>query len=407
VAIVLALSGVEAIANLTGVMKRPVHRTARRSIWVVAAEVAIFNVLLALAMVAITPLGREAHKEDMLAFMAGHYVGAWGEWPVRIIGGVLLLSATNTAIGALMGTMYVMSRDGELPAVLQKLNGFGTPWIGALIAMSVPAVVLLFVNDLESLAHLYAIGIVGAVAISCTVSAFHARLRRWWRKGPMIVIGVVLIAIWITLALTKLHAVLFVGIIMVVGLGARQITRWAASRRVRPSLLRQAIMDQLPPDVWTRPKVLLATAGSDELAEVAVEEARREDAALVVSFVRDVALNFRVQPDRLLTLDTDPAAQQLFVSFLEHGHRHGVPIIPIYDTGPDAAVLIAEGAAMTGAQRVLIGSSRRGTLHHLIRGSFQRKLESLLPPEIRVEVISLPESAGAAMSTADRSGMKT
>src|SRR5438477_7002473 len=31
--IVLALSGVEAIANLTGVMKRPVYNTARRSIW--------------------------------------------------------------------------------------------------------------------------------------------------------------------------------------------------------------------------------------------------------------------------------------------------------------------------------------------------------------------------------------
>ena len=48
VSIVLALSGVEAIANLTGVMKKPVAHTARKAIWVVAAEVAIFNVLLAL-----------------------------------------------------------------------------------------------------------------------------------------------------------------------------------------------------------------------------------------------------------------------------------------------------------------------------------------------------------------------
>src|SRR5947209_1749306 len=42
VSIVLALSGVEAIANLTGVMKKPVYRTASRGIWVVAAEVAGF-----------------------------------------------------------------------------------------------------------------------------------------------------------------------------------------------------------------------------------------------------------------------------------------------------------------------------------------------------------------------------
>src|SRR4051794_27049650 len=44
--IVLALSGVEAIANLTGIMKKPVYRTAQKSIWTVAAEVAVFNLLL-------------------------------------------------------------------------------------------------------------------------------------------------------------------------------------------------------------------------------------------------------------------------------------------------------------------------------------------------------------------------
>src|SRR4029079_17241541 len=61
VAIVLALSGVEAIANLTGVMKRPVYKTASKSIWVVAAEVAIFNVLLALIMCSTPVLDRGDH----------------------------------------------------------------------------------------------------------------------------------------------------------------------------------------------------------------------------------------------------------------------------------------------------------------------------------------------------------
>src|ERR1700733_12725148 len=60
VSIVLALSGVEAIANLTGVMTRPVARTARRAIWIVAAEVAIFNIILAICMLAIFPLNRDA-----------------------------------------------------------------------------------------------------------------------------------------------------------------------------------------------------------------------------------------------------------------------------------------------------------------------------------------------------------
>ena len=71
VSIVLALSGVEAIANLTGVMKKPVAKTANKAIWVVAAEVAIFNVLLAMCMLAIFPLDRDAHVDDMLAFLTG------------------------------------------------------------------------------------------------------------------------------------------------------------------------------------------------------------------------------------------------------------------------------------------------------------------------------------------------
>src|SRR5436305_9292782 len=66
VSVVLALSGVEAIANLTGVMKKPVFQTARKSIWTVAAEVALFNLILAVAMVA-NPPGREPHTGDMNA----------------------------------------------------------------------------------------------------------------------------------------------------------------------------------------------------------------------------------------------------------------------------------------------------------------------------------------------------
>lgn len=385
--IVLALSGVEAIANLTGVMKTPVFVTARKSMYLVAAEVAIFNLLLAIVMISLSP-PREAHTEDMLAFMAQAYIGPWGEWPVRIFGGLLLLSATNTAVNGLMSITYVMSRDGELPTLFQKLNGFGAPWIGAIVAAIVPASVLLFFHDLETLASLYAIGVVGAVALNCLLAAFHPRMRRIRRKIMIGALGVFLVLVWVTLAVTKLPALIFVSTVMVVGLVLRALTQHAAKRRPKPSLLRQAIMEQLPEDAMWRKKILLATAGSDDLADPALEVAKRENAALVVSFVRDVALNYRVNAENVLTLENDRAAQELFTDFLEHGHRAGVPIIPMYDTGNDAAVLLAEGAAINGVSKVLIGSSRRGALHNLIKGNFQRRLESLLPPDIPVEVLA-------------------
>ncbi|WP_428940043.1 APC family permease [Fontivita pretiosa] len=388
VSIVLALSGVEAIANLTGVMQKPVAHTARRAIWTVTGEVAVFNLLLAVAMLAIYPLARQAHTNDMLAFLSAHYVGHWAEWAVRILGGLLLLSATNTAITDMISVQYLMARDGELPQFMLKLNRFGVPWAPALLAGAVPAIVLLLSHDLESLAALYAIGVIGAVAINVTLCSIHPRLRRLRRKGPMLLLGGVLLAIWATLAITKLHALAFVAIVMVVGLTARSATRWLARRAgAKPTLLEQAVREQLPADVWTRTKLLVGTYGSEALAPAALLEARNAGAVLVVCFIREVHLSYKYGSEPKLTLQTDVAAQRTFSRYLELAHAAGVPVLPVYDTGEDAAELLAENAAIYGCARVLIGTSRRGAVYHLIKGHFQRRLESLLPAEIAVQVI--------------------
>ncbi len=361
VSIVLALSGVEAIANLTGVMKKPVAHTARKAILVVALEVAIFNIILAFFMLAIFPLDRNAHVNDMLAFLSSYYLGPWGEWPVRIVGGLLLLSAGNTAINGLMSILYIVSRDGEIPGIFQQINRFGAPWVAGIVATAVPILVLLISHDLESLAALYAIGVIGAVAINVTLCAGHPRLRRMRRKVPMLLLGIVLLAIWVTLACTKLHALAFVTIVMVIGLSARAITKWAAKRGGdKPSLLRQAIAEQLSSENLMKPKVLLGTYGSDVLAAAALEEAKKGGLTLVVCFIRQISLSHLHDGMQRLNIDTDLAALRVFSRILSLAHDMGVSVVPIYDTGPDAAELIAENAAMLGCERVFIGTSRQG-----------------------------------------------
>src|SRR5439155_22902408 len=98
------------------------------------------------------------------------------------------------------------------------------------------------------------------------------------------------------------------------------------------------------------------------------------------------------------TLDTDIAALKTFSRFLDLGHGMDVPVIPVYDTGPDAAVLLAENAATFGCERILIGTSRQGARYHLIEGHFQTRLDALLPPDIPVQVIAptTPPPAKAA-----------
>src|SRR3982751_6670653 len=163
VGIVLALSGVEAIANATGVMKldpgsteaRPsVRKTSTRAILWVMVEVCVFTALLGLAMHALGGLqtangdvnapGAEGVRDYMLRYMGEVFVGgALGAGLGHIFGiivsivfALLLLSAVNTAIVDLITIQFLMARDRELPNIFERLNGWGVPGFGMFLARS-------------------------------------------------------------------------------------------------------------------------------------------------------------------------------------------------------------------------------------------------------------------------------
>src|SRR6184192_402657 len=176
VGVILALSGVEAIANLTGVMKldpgstpdKPsVARESLKAITPVAIEVVIGTALLGWAMLSLpSVLGKTLHltdrgeiaaalgqrSEDMLRFIGEQFatatfspaVGQIFGWIVGIVFCLLLLSAANTAIVAMIGLLYMMSRDREMPRQFRRLNGHGVPIWPLFIATGLPVVVLLF-----------------------------------------------------------------------------------------------------------------------------------------------------------------------------------------------------------------------------------------------------------------------
>jgi amino acid transporter len=175
VGIVLAVSGVEAIANATSVMKldrgsseeRPsVRKTSTPAIFWVVLEVSIFTALLGLGMHALGGLqidhgdvNAPAHpgvRDYMLRYMAEIFVGGqfgpiFGQvagWIVASVFGFLLLSAVNTAIVDLIAISFLMSRDGELPPRFAKLNGFGVPNLGLIVATIIPAILVVAVKDI-------------------------------------------------------------------------------------------------------------------------------------------------------------------------------------------------------------------------------------------------------------------
>src|SRR5208282_5257416 len=104
-------------------------------------------------------------------------------WVVSGVFGFLLLSAVNTAIVALIGICYLMSRDGELPPQFQRLNEFGVPKLGLVVATLIPALLVVAVKDMGGLADLYAVGVVGAIATNLGACSTDGKLglARWER----------------------------------------------------------------------------------------------------------------------------------------------------------------------------------------------------------------------------------
>ena len=152
-------------------------------------------------------------------------VGQIFGWAVGIVFCLLLLSAANTAIVAMIGLLYMMSRDREMPRQFRQLNRHGVPMWPLVIAVGLPIVVLLFAANFASLAGLYAIGVVGAITVNLGSCTFNRAVDFTWYDRVLFGITFVILAfVELTLAHTKVDALQFVIAILIGGLALRAYT---------------------------------------------------------------------------------------------------------------------------------------------------------------------------------------
>ncbi len=420
VGIVLALSGVEAIANSTGVMKLDpgstdahpvVKRTANKAIFWVAIEVCGFTALLGLAMHALAGLqivngdvnapGAAGVRDYMLRYMAQVFVGGSlgtvaghiAAWTVSIVFGFLLLSAVNTAIVDLIAISFLMARDGELPPVFQKLNKFGVPNLSIFAATIVPVFLVVLVKDMAGLADLYAVGVVGAIATNLGASSTdkHLALKKW-ERGLMFVTFAIMAAIEVSLFADKPNARLFSLCILAVGLIARGLV---TERRMKREKTEAAIAATEKAREIARRTVQFGTthvaAGQPLLAAVrgigrtldfAIEEARETDRPLYLLFVREQPIT--TAEDRKRKWMDDEEAYEIFAYAAEKADGHTV--LPCYAVSQSAADTIVDIAATVGASRLIVGAPQRSALVNLLRGNMMRQIADLLPDDIHMLV---------------------
>ncbi len=451
VGVILALSGVEAVANMTGLMKldpgstpaKPrVAITARKAILPVMFEVCLLTTLFGLAMHAIPGMGANDHAGDMLRFLAEKFVdeplkqvswlGWLGErhlfsWTVGFVIACLLLSAVNTAIVDLVSVQYMMSKDDELPQPFAMLNRFGVPWIVLLISMLAPILVIDIQKGeeaLHGLAEMYAIGVVGAITVNLGSTSFNPKLAMLRHERIVMRLSfLILAAVEITIAITKPKALAFATVVLGLGFIARamhkgvQVRAWLG--RVTQSLSdwRHAHGLEVPTALSRLRHTLFPEAAAhralrqagvlDEAALARQLGAERPISAIMVAArgvtptLRFAVEQARVHRAQLFVLFVREQQTKIPVPLIEtedveaqavfqavRSIARDVDVVTIYAVSDDTAWTILDNAAIAGVDMLILGQSRRGALTRMLRGNLLQQLAANLPEEIRLVIVS-------------------
>ena len=413
VTIVLALSGVEAIANATGVMKldpgatdaQPsVTKTSTPALLIVMIEVCVFTALLGLAMNALGGLhvvsgevnapGAEGVRDYMLRYMGQTFVGAalgpgFGDAfgiIVSVVFALLLFSAVNTSLVALINLQFLLARDREIPNVFQRLNKWGVPTLAMLMATVVPVLLVLLVKDISGLAELYAVGVVGAIATNLGATATdRTRPIKPWERAFMFSTFLVMAAIEISLLVDKPNARYFVITVLLIGLILRGLVQERRMKKeAAPALAPQRLDVDLARPMSGAPApsggeaILCAVRSAGRTLDFAVREAQKAGSRLYLLFVREQP--FMTEEDARRKWQQDPEASAIFAEAKQKAEN----ITPLfcYAVSPSAAETIVDVAATLGASRVILGAPQRSALMNLLRGNVIREVSNSLPEEI-------------------------
>lgn len=421
VAIMLALSGVEAVSNMTSLMKEPVASTAKKTIWPVLIEVITFNLIFGIAISGLPHLveiaqphyqteavplfqqGLNSEQVDkampaeiveyrntavkVLAMESGqHWMGvkagfAFGK-TAAVIFGLLLLSASNTAIMAIVSVLYAMGQDREVSQRFTKLNYSGVPKIGLIVATLAPVLLLLIAgSSVTVLAELYAVGVVGAISINLLCCAYNRELEVSKKeRGALWAIGLFMLAVEVTIVIDKPRAGLFAaGMVAAVMIG-----RWFVhARAAQASMLEPAhgwlaelqAVTTLP--AAPGPRIMLAARGHDQ-AQFAVDLARQRHGILFVIFVRTLRL-VDVEPNKVPRIENDPDAQESLGTAVRMAKEAGVPVFPIYITSADVAGEILDYTVTFGCDTLIMGKSRRDVVSRTLAGDVVSEVAAQLP----------------------------
>ena len=397
----LAFSGLESISQIAPALQEPREKVALRAMLLVVACILITSPIITAFETALLDAAH-ANPDQFVYELGAAFGGRALGIAIVITSATLLLGASNTALIGCYHVFLALVRLGFLPQWLAERNQrFGTPHRAIAISVVVPAVVVLATRgQMALLGDMYSFGLLGAFTLT---SIGIDRLRAQERfRGPAFWVGLftsaLVVLAWGVNLIEKTKATLFGGSVTVVGFGIAYAVRrgWIGGHRggFKEAEAAEAAAAHLESAaevvtleeamemkaIYPSSTLVAVRAANLRLFQEALARARGAgDQSVYVIFVDEV-------PGLFFPPKAGPSrdARQVLQAAVDYFKQAGFTAVPIWRMAHDAGASVAGAARKLGMEAVMVGTSQRNAVWHLLRGNVLKSLIRELPPTTRV-----------------------
>jgi amino acid transporter len=397
----LAFSGLESISQIAPALREPRKQTAFRAMILVVACILITSPLITAFETALLDASR-VRPEQFLAALGGKFGPYALQLAVVATASTLLMGAANTAIIGCYHVFLALVRLGFLPAYLaERSRQFNTPHRAIFISVLVPMLVIIISRgQMVVLGHLYAFGLLGAFTLT-SVGLDRIRLQEHKLTAGFFVgvftSAVVVVAFCVNLA-HKRAATLFGGSVTLLGLAIATAVRRGWIGGARSGFVTAEAAERAAASLPAAVEILTVEEALDMRAvyhsgtlvslrapnlrmfqEAAARVRGSGEQTVYLIFVDEVPGLFyppKVGPSR--------EAQEVLAAGVEFFREAEIVAVPLWRMAHDAGLSIAGAARRLGVSAVLVGTSQRSAVWHLLRGNVLKSLMADLPTDVRV-----------------------
>ncbi len=398
----LAFSGLESISQIAPALREPREKTALRAMLMVIAGIMITSPIITAFETALLDAAR-ANPDQFLYELGAAFGTRALTIAIVLTSSTLLIGAANTALIGCYHVFLALVRLGYMPRWLAERNQrYGTPHRAIIIAVTVPAVVVLATRgQMALLGDMYSFGLLGAFTLT---SVGLDRMRVQENKRG--------IGFWLG-TLTSLLVVLAWGVNLISKTKATMFGGRHDAAGLRGRVRRAKGVDRRPPrrvhrgrgggEGRRRARVGgrrgHARGGDGHAGDVSVDRrwsrcARRTCACFrrrsPVRAARATPRSTSSTSTRSRACSSRPRAARrgrraaCCTAAVDYFRQAGFVAVPIWRMGHDAGASVAGAARKLDVEAVMVGTSQRNAVWHLLRGNVLKSLVKDLPLSTRV-----------------------